>query len=392
MPVYFLNAGADAEQANVVEQQVRRAIPELISLASLEDVVRNGEAKGPGRNDVAFIVGDRSNLQFDKLLDLIFRYRDRLFFVLVSDDIPINDYKKLLRTESAEWISTRADPQEIANVLAKGRSGRREDRKVRSSDVAAVAISIVPSAGGVGNTTLAAEVAVYLKKNKATKNRRICVVDLDFQSSHVCDYLDIEPRLQIREISENPDCLDAQLFEIFISRHSTDLHVFAAPRTKFDPSDLDLAALDTFLSMASMRYDLILLDLPVTWFRWTRQIISASDGVMVTGLNTVPGLRRMVETLAAIRDSTPCPDHVAVAVNRCRQSLFGGIARGKHVKSALAGERIFYVGEEPMALESVNTGEPMALAGSYRAIGKDIAKLAAFCAELKSTRTDRVPA
>ena len=96
MPVYFLNAGADAEQANVVEQQVRRAIPELISLASLEDVVRNGEAKGPGRNDVAFIVGDRSNLQLDKLLDLIFRYRDRLFFVLVSDDIPINDYKKLL--------------------------------------------------------------------------------------------------------------------------------------------------------------------------------------------------------------------------------------------------------------------------------------------------------
>ena len=36
----------------------------------------------------------------------------------------------------------------------------------------------------------------------------VCLIDLDFQSSNVCDYLDIEPRLQIREISADPDRLD----------------------------------------------------------------------------------------------------------------------------------------------------------------------------------------
>ena len=94
---------------------------------------------------------------------------------------------------------------------------------------------------------LAVEIGVYLKTNKPTKDRNICIVDLDFQSSHICDHLDIEARFQIDEISSNPERLDSQLFDIFISRHSTGLHVFAAPRRRFDVCNLNLSALDILL-------------------------------------------------------------------------------------------------------------------------------------------------
>jgi len=75
-----------------------------------------------------------------------------------------------------------------------------------------------------------------------------------------------------------------------------------------------------------------------------------------------------------------------VAINRCQRRMVGGIARRHHVETTLGREQIFYVGEEPMALESINTGVPMALNKSYRAIGKDIAALAAFCAGVRSSR------
>jgi hypothetical protein len=42
-----------------------------------------------------------------------------------------------------------------------------------------------------------------------------------------------------------------------------------------------------------------------------------------------------------------------------------------------------------MALESINTGSPMAMSKSYRAMGKDIAALAAFCKGISSTRIER---
>ena len=253
-----------------------------------------------------------------------------------------------------------------------------------------VAISLVPSAGGVGNTTLAVEIAVRLKNDKPTRDLATCIVDLDFQSSHVCDHLDIEPRLQIQEILSKPERLDAQLFDIFISRHSSGLHVFAAPRSKTDFCDLNLAALDTLFDMISARYELVLIDLPAAWFTWTPQIIAASDAIMVTGVNTIPGLRQTAETLAAVRNAARASSQIAVVVNRCRRRLLGGIARRHHVESVLGREKVFYVGEDPMVLESVNAGTPMALAKSARAIGKDIAAIAAFCAGLKSLRAPAI--
>src|SRR6516225_8909370 len=100
------------------------------------------------------------------------------------------------------------------------------------------------AAGGVGNSTLAVEAAVQLKTTKATRERSVCLIDLDFQNSHVCDYLDIEPRLQIQELAENPGRLDAQLLALFLSQHSSGVDVLASPRSKASPLDFNVAALD----------------------------------------------------------------------------------------------------------------------------------------------------
>ena len=76
------------------------------------------------------------------------------------------------------------------------------------------------------------------------RGRRICLLDLDLQTSHLCDHLDIEPRLQIQEILENPDRLDAQLFDLFVSRHAASgIDVLASPRSRGDPVGLGMAVL-----------------------------------------------------------------------------------------------------------------------------------------------------
>src|SRR5262249_8359536 len=154
--------------------------------------------------------------------------------VLISDELSASDYKALLRRGDADWVSVDADPQEILDILARYRRRRNAELASDAGGAKPIAVSFVPSAGGVGNTTLVLETAIKLKTDKATRERRICVVDLDFQRSHVCDYLDIEPRLKIQEILDNPERLDDQLFEIFISRHASGLHVFATPRGSLD--------------------------------------------------------------------------------------------------------------------------------------------------------------
>jgi pilus assembly protein CpaE len=132
--------------------------------------------------------------------------------------------------------------------------------------------------------------------------------------------------------------------------------------------------------MVSARYNLILIDLPATWFSWTSQIVAVSDGILVTGLNTVPGLRQTAEILSCVREIAR--GEVASIVNRCERRLFGNIARRHHIEGAIGNGKIFYVAEEPMALQSINTGAPMAQTRYHRAIGKEIAAIGAFCVQV----------
>jgi pilus assembly protein CpaE len=382
MAIFILNADSNTPRGALIEKRLQKAVSNLIKIDQLEDLKGRVAAMPGERTYVVVIVPTNNPIYVKQFIEIASRRSDPVFFILMGDEISTSEYKAVLRTGRADWVSATADPAEILEIVAKSNS--RLDAMVESgANHKAVVVSLVPSAGGVGNATLSVEVGVSLNTSKATRGRKVCIVDLDFQGSHVCDYLDIEPRLLIQEISNNPKRLDAHLFDIFISRHASGLHVFAAPRSKFDVYDLNVDALDRFFEMVSMRYDLIIIDLPPTWFAWTPQIISVSHGIIVTGLNTIPSLRQTAETLAAVREAVRADAHVAVVINRCVRHLMGGVARRSHVETVLGNEQVFYVGEEPGAINSINAGAPMALTSAYRTIGKDVAALATFFAELK---------
>jgi pilus assembly protein CpaE len=250
-------------------------------------------------------------------------------------------------------------------------------------------VAFLPSSGGVGNTTLALEAAVQLKLDKKTRSQRVCLLDLDLQTSHVCDYLDIKPRLEIREILDDPDRLDSQLFDLLISHHSSGLDVLATPRNRQNPIDLDMEALDKLFEMLIAHYDLVIVDLPTQWQRWTRQMLSVCDLVIVSGLNTVPGLRQVADTVAAVKSvqSTSDPDDptpkIVIALNRCGSRLVGGVARAHHIKQILPGETVHTVRQDAAAtIHAVNTGIPIAIGSPSAKIAKDIRTLTVLLSKI----------
>src|SRR5882724_11147320 len=383
MQIFLFSASVDSVRLNDLEQRIRAKLPDVRVVSRMEEITQVLPKTAGSDGELAcilFPVVLNAPASLDRMVSIATEYRDSLFFIFISDDIPASDYKRLVQTGGADWASTRDAPEEIADILA--RIG-----KVAAADIAEthpttepVMVAFVPSAGGVGNSTLAIEVGIQLKTAKRTRGRRICLLDLDFQNSHVCDFLDIEPRMEIHEIAANPDRLDGQLFELFVSHHNSGLDVLAAPRSRDHSPTLDLETLEALFRMVSMRYDLILLDLPPVWFEWTRQLLAAAEVVFVSGLNTIPGLRQVSDTLKAVRAVDRPPPRVAVVLNRCEFRLVGGIARRHHVKNLLGDEEVHFVREDnENAVQSVNTGIP--LAGRGGKISKDIAPIAQISVE-----------
>jgi pilus assembly protein CpaE len=375
-----MNAGLP--NAAAAEKRLRAAVPDLASVATIADLAARLAQPDDGPAFVLLLASLRDRASVDTIIDFVTLHGGRAFFIVIGEEMSASDYKALVRTRRADWVSADADPREVIDIMARTRRAAEVAPAASGTGARAAAVAFAASAGGVGNATLAVETAVRLKTDKATRQRNVCIVDLDFQGSHVCDHLDIEPRLQIAEISANPERLDAQLFEIFASRHASGVHVFAAPRTRFDACTLNIAALDRLLDMMAARYDLILADLPPAWLGWTPQIIAACNGVVVTGLNTIPGLRRAAETLAAVRQGASPSAQIAVAINRCQRALIGGVARRQHVDSVLAGEKVLYVGEEPALIDSVNAGTPAVAGSPSRHWAKEIGLIARFCADV----------
>jgi pilus assembly protein CpaE len=385
MTIYLTQGGDAGTRVDEIERKLKSTIPDLKRLPSLEDIDETA-IDGAERFIVVLVAGVQENGNVQNLIDVVSRRPRNIFFIVVGGDISAGDYKRLIQSGNADWVAEAGLPQEILEIVGRISAPARNAHAVESP----VVVSFVPSAGGVGNSTLAIETAIHLVRDKSTKDAKVALVDLDFQSSHVCDYLDIAPKFQFDEIVAAPGRLDDQLLSAFISRHPSRLDVFAASRSRFNVRDLDVEALSALFDRMAHRYDYIVIDLPLSMHAWTIPLLAASRGILVTGLNTIPGLRQIEETLRALRAEALVTADVRAVVNRCDFGLLGKVVRADHVARILGDEMRLFVRNARVALECVNLGTPMTLAYPSDKAVKDIAAIANYCAALRSAAARRV--
>jgi pilus assembly protein CpaE len=385
MTIYLTRGGGNETRVEEIEDKLRSTIPDLKRVPRIEDIDRRS-THSPEQSIVVLVAAGPEDSNVENLIDLVRRRPRNIFFIVVGGDISARDYKRLIQSGNADWVAEAGLPHEILDIVGRVGGPARDDVAAQSP----VAVSFVPSAGGAGNSTLAIETAVHLVKDKSTQDAKVALVDLDFQSSHVCDYLDIAPKFQFEEIVAAPGRLDDQLLSAFISRHSSGLDVFAASRSRFHTRDLDVEALSALFDRMAHRYAYIIIDLPLSVHSWTIPVLAASKGILVTGLNTIPGLRQIEETLRALRAEAGITADVRTVVNRCDVGLLGKVARGDHVARILGEEKRLFVRNARVAIECVNVGTPMTIAYPSDKAVKDLAAISKFCAGLKSAAPRRL--
>jgi len=384
MTIYLTQGGEDETRICEIEDKLRPAISDLKRISEIQDLDQRA-VNGGGRS-IVVVAAPREETNVDTMIDVVRRYPRSLFFIVVGGDISARDYKRLIQSGNADWVAETGLPHEILDIVGRVNALARDDVAVESPAV----ISFAPSAGGVGNSTLAIETAVHLVKDKSIKGARVALVDLDFQSSHVCDYLDITPKFQFEEIVAASERLDDQLLSAFISRHSSGLDVFAATRSRFHARDLDVESLSALFDRMAHRYAYIVIDLPLSVHSWTIPVLAASKGILVTGLNTIPGLRQIEETLRALREETTITADTRAVINRCDFGFLGKMTRADHVVRILGEAKRMFVRNARIATECVNIGTPMTLAYPSDRSVKDIAAISQFCAALKPSAPRRL--
>jgi len=294
-----------------------------------------------------------------------------VFVVYIADTISAEMYKRLVRTGTGEWIKWETVARELVDVVR-----RAHHREIGGS---AKVVSFLPSKGGVGNTTIALECGVHLSAaRKRSQNDRLAVLDLNFQGGTLAEALDLEPRFDVTEIMHRPERLDDQLIDIFTSRFSSGLDIFSSPTRFMQGEDVDPRIIYALLDALGRRYSSVLVDLPQHWLPWIDNVLQGSDAVVITGTSTVPGVKRMISCIQHIDEIKVPPERVSLAVNTCATDLFGRVSRRSELESTFKGRNVIYIPSDRVAVDALNSGQPISAVAPRKSITKSLQGLAGW--------------
>ncbi len=324
------------------------------------------------------------------LVHFIRKSKGRGFFLYVTDEINPENYKALTQTGVADSVGWMSATKEIFSAVQRLKTGVVQMRVPPTADSGAhKMVSFIGASGGVGNTTMAFETAVFLAslKNKSRLTPSVAVVNLDFSRNSISDYLDLAPRLDLAELARDPDRLDNYMLEIFATRHSSGFDLFESKEPVHNLAKLDEAAVFSLLNCLEDNYGVVLLDVPATFVGPFDDVVKNSDLVFVTGRYTVPSVKQIARRLEHLHELEIPAEKTVVIINDCDSRFLGGFVKRSDIEAALPRYTINYVRDDrSFASDCVNSGISMVGTNPKRAICRDIKRIADLIEKLKSEK------
>ena len=249
--------------------------------------------------------------------------------VVVTQSFDAEVARSLLQMRVADFLVKPVQPVELVRTCA--RVARSSGAETTDAEI----YTFIPAVGGAGVTTLAIQTALLLLNSGQRVRPTTCLVDLNFQHGACADYLDLEPRLDLKEIEPRPERLDRQLLEIMLSHHASGLELIAAPNRPAEMRTFDPDMVTRLLDLVSSHFDYVVIDMPRTWFSWTDSVLLGTNRLFIVSEMTVPSLRQAKGLVAAIRERLGDGPQPQVLVNRFEQRMFDSGLKKSDIEQAL---------------------------------------------------------
>ena len=204
---------------------------------------------------------------------------------------------RAMRNGCTEFLTKPVDVADLTAALNRFHDVLSIDPRAQSS-VGRV-ITFFGAKGGVGTTTLAVHLAIFLVRQHG---KRVLLIDHKHQLGHVALYLGLrDTQYHFEELLRNADRLDAELLSGFIVRHRSGLDVIASPEMSGVRHEVKNDEFERVMDFLRREYDYVLIDSSVAEQDSKNGLIYQSDEIFIVSTPDVASLRdlaRLVETLS----------------------------------------------------------------------------------------------
>jgi len=227
-----------------------------------------------------------------------------------------NDSAMLLaamRAGCTEFLYTPLQASAVTQVL--DRLGQLwSNSVVQNASPSGSLISFFGVKGGVGTTTLAMHLAMYLVQ---CHQKRTLLIDNHPELGHVCVYLGLDgSRYHFHEPVRNVRRLDSELLQGFVANHPSGLEVLSSPDVCGGMKNMDPEAVAKTLEFLRSEYDYVIVDCAISFDETNLAVIRASTRTYLIATQEFAAIRdlsRCVDRLIQVDNST---DKLQVVINR----------------------------------------------------------------------------
>lgn len=161
--------------------------------------------------------------------------------------------RRVLHAGADELLFLPLDAGDFTRAFMKLNEGRRRAERVEGGLIFALA----SLAGGVGVTTLTANLALVMRRVFA---KRAAVVDLDLQNGGLNLALHLDPEQTIASLIEFASRLDSLKLEAALTKHSSGIYLLAAPKRLDDAERVTDLIVGEVLDLMRQLFDFVLVD------------------------------------------------------------------------------------------------------------------------------------
>lgn len=216
-------------------------------------------------------------------------------------------------------------------------------------------IAVLGSAGGVGATSIATNLAVELAR---IATGRVGLVDLDFRFGQVATMLDLESTYTIADLCETHQQLEPQMIERALVPHRSGVKVLARPNQFTQAENITAAHCVGVLTGLTSMHEYVVVDGPSRFDAGARAVLDLADDMLLVMHLLVPCVRNLSRMIQGMREVGFNLDRVKLICNRSGRDL--GSLSLDDVRETL-GLEVHAVLPEDWATISgaINLGEPL---------------------------------
>lgn len=215
---------------------------------------------------------------------------------------------RAMRTGVHEFLVSPPEPSELATAV--DRLTRRHHAEAQRGKV----FAIYGPKGGLGNTTLAVNLAHALARNNP--DARVALADLVVSNGDVRVLLNLKPLYDVGSVVQKLDRLDADLLNSLLTSNGEGVWVLPGTEDPELADVIDAGAVNAIIEQLRVNFAFTVVDCEHHLSERTLAALDAADRIILNTQLTVPALRATQRAIQICERLGYARDKLCVVVNR----------------------------------------------------------------------------